>query len=163
DSLEVALRSTPNDAGLLYDLALAHYGIGQTENAVSEMTKALAIGLPQPLAQPAKTFVDLVTAYGDPGKIPPASTTAQEVLKTNADYIPALMVSAAATEQKKQYESARKTFEKVLKLAPDFDPVVRDLVVLLGEHELDDSLASTLARKALAAYPDDARLVKALG
>ncbi len=156
-------RKQPRDPGLLYDLAVAAYGMGQVADARSAMRRAVECGPDFPRVAQAKLFLEITGLAANPAQ--PGSTAARvgEVLKADGNYVPALMLQGALSEQKADAAAAKQTYEKVLKLDPDFVPAQRQLAILYAENPGDDTGAYGLAVKAREAFPGDPEVAKALG
>jgi len=99
-------------------------------------------------------------------RTPNAAATAQagQVLGTNADYVPAMMVLAIQAEQQGRADDALKLYDRALTHYPSFWPAARNLSILSARHSGgDDQRAYDIGTKARAVYPDDIDLEQALG
>jgi tetratricopeptide (TPR) repeat protein len=96
---------------------------------------------------------------------PPASISPQvmDILKTDPNYVPALMVEGAADEQKSGASGAIKIYQKVLGIYPDFIPAKKRLAILYSEQPSHDRKAYDLAVNVWEASPGDPQVAKALG
>jgi predicted Zn-dependent protease len=92
-----------------------------------------------------------------------SATEAQEILKSEPDYVPALMVVAVVDEQKNDAAAAIQTYKKVLADYPYFAPALKRLAILIAENTENDPQANDYATKARAAYPEDPAVAKAMG
>jgi len=161
--IQEAARKLPGQPDLSYDLAWSYYSVGQVGDAEAAMQSALQAGGPFDHADDAKRFLAMVAACQDPAQGQNAAAEAEQILKTNANYIPGLMVSATMRNRQGSYDEAKQLYEKVLAGDPFFTPAARDLAILYVEHLGDDPKAYDLATKARGAFPEDAELAKALG
>jgi len=92
-----------------------------------------------------------------------AESRVEEILKSDSNYVPALMVVAVINEQKTNFPAAEQTYEKVLNHFPDFAPAQRNLAILYAEDSSNTERAYAFATKARESFPDDSELGKALG
>ena len=110
----------------------------------------------------AKQFLAMVAAARNPA--PASAAQAGQILSTNADYVPAMMVSAAQAEQQGKTDDARKLYSKAIARYPAFAPAARNLAVLSSRHSGgDDQKVYDLGVKVRTQYPDDTELTRALG
>lgn len=158
--LQEAAPKLPNRPDVKYDLAWSYYSIGRVDDAAATMQSA-APALTGGRQAEAKQFLTLLAA----AKAPTADAAAQagQILRTNADYVPALMVSAALAEQQNKPTDARALYEKVLAKYPLFVPATRSLAFLYAQPPADEQKAYDYAMKARPVYPDDTRLTRTLG
>lgn len=159
--LQEAAAKLPNDPQVQYGLAWSYYSIGRVSDAQKSMQSSVA-GLSGSDSADAKQFLALVSA----GKTPAQTVTAQagQILSTNADYVPAIMISAAQAEQQGKTDDAAKLYSKALARYPAFAPAMRNFAVLCSEHPGDnDQRAYDLGMKVRTMYPDDTELTRALG
>ena len=90
--LQDAAAKIPNDPKIQYGLAWSSYAVGRVNDAEKTMQTA-APGLSASELADAKQFLAMVAAARTPA--PASATLAAQILTTNADYVPAMMVSAA--------------------------------------------------------------------
>ena len=102
----------------------------------------------------------LLTAHS---KAQSAANQAQQILQTEANYVPALMISAATDEHAGNFKAALDTCEKVLKIFPLFAPGGKATGHPGRKALPDDASGYAFAEKARAAYPDDPEVAKSLG
>jgi tetratricopeptide (TPR) repeat protein len=160
--LEESARKLPKEPAVLYDLAWADYSLGRVTEAEAAMqTPALAATFPG--AAEAKRFLAMVAASRNP--TPPAQAIAelQKTLAADPAYVPALFLSALASEQLSNYKEAAGSYDRILARYPLFAPAARNLALLCAEHLGQDGKAYTLATQARESFPEDAPLAKALG
>jgi Flp pilus assembly protein TadD len=92
-----------------------------------------------------------------------ATDRVEQLLKSEPDYVPALMASAAINEQRGDSTAARSAYEKALARFPDFVPAKVRLAILGAAQPAFDQKTYELAQQARTAYPNDPELAKALG
>lgn len=161
--LRDAALKLPDQPALLYDLAWSCYGLGQLKDAEAAMQNALAPGTAFDHTEDAKRFLSLLAAYRDPAQLQAALPQLEAILKTDPNYVPALMVNELLQQQKGNFEDARKTLDHVLALNPLFAPAARDLAILCLDRFPDDPRTPGLATKARESFPDDPNLARVLG
>ena len=176
--LEEASRKLPRDFDVLYDLAWARYSLGRVAEAQDAMRNALAAlaGTPRESPSPgrqakaaeARRFLDFVAASGPGGGAAAGSPESmarqvQQVLASNPDYVPGLVLSAMFNEQRGNFKEAARLYERVLARYPQFAPATRNLAFLEYERLGDDSKAFDLAKTARESFPGDVRLARMLG
>ncbi len=155
----------PSDPYLQYDLALCQYTIGDVESAVAVMRKSLAIDRSSARASDAKSFLSLVEASASLEKARDASPQARQVLESDPNSIPALMVLAMASEEKLDYASAKEQYGRILAMADSFAPAHKNLAILMADHFADTSNQEALqhAKIARERFPEDADVARVLG
>lgn len=160
--LEDAAGKLPNQAEVRYNLAWAYYSLGRVDDAQRTMQSA-APALTGSQSDDAKQFLSLVAAGKDPAQA--ASLPANQILNTNADYVPAMMVAGVQAEKQSKPEDAAKLYSKALAKYPAFAPAARSLVILESKNASlpDDQKSFDLAVKVRAGNPDDTDLTRALG
>ena len=158
--LQDVARNQPNNPDVQFMYAKAAYAMGQVADAQAAAGMALQTDAKFAGAAEAKMFLSLTALTAN---TPSAETMAQAVLKTNPDYVPALMVLALLDEKKGDFTLANQIYMKVLALYPNFAPAQRNLAILLASGSENDPQAFDVATKARAAYPDDQAIAKALG
>jgi tetratricopeptide (TPR) repeat protein len=162
--LQQASRQQAQSPEVLFDSALASYSIGQVPDAVANAKSALQAGTGFSRADAATRFLDMIALAGDPEQAVTASSRVQDILKSQPDYVPALMVMGAIDDQKSDIRAAEQVYEKVLSLYPDFGPAKRRLTILYAaEQPVDNQKALQVAMQAREAYPVDPEVAKALG
>jgi len=123
----------------------------------------LQSGLSSPQSDEATRFLNLITLSADPAQAVKAESSVKEILKSDSNYVPALMALALINEQKTNIAAAEQIYEKVLIRYPDFIPAQRKLAILYAEDSDNTGRAYALAIKSRESFPDDAELEKALG
>src|SRR5439155_12374617 len=120
--LQEAARQRANDPSILHDLGWASYSFGKVNEARDVMQKALAAGSDFPEAADAKKFLALTALDENPKELIAAETEIQKELRSNRDYVPALMAQAALLVQRDQIKTATETYMDILRQLPDFAP-----------------------------------------
>jgi tetratricopeptide (TPR) repeat protein len=161
--LQQSVQAQPDDGLGLFDYAQATYCLGQVAEAQTALQNALQFNLPAPQATEARRMLDLINMAADPAQAVAASARLAEILKTEPDYVPALMAQAAASERQANLAAAENNYEKVLNRYQDFAPVQRQLAILYSRDTTKTDRAYALAIKARVTYPSDPALTKALG
>ena len=158
--LQQAARNQSANPEVLFDFARASYAMGKVPDAESAARAALQTGAGFSRTDEAKRFLSMTALATNPS---PAAAQAQEILKSDPDYVPALMVLAVINEQKNNSSAAIQVYRNVLGHYPDFSPAQRRLAILFAENAVIDPQAYEWAAKARAAFPDDQAVAKALG
>ncbi len=147
---------------VLFDFAEASYAMGQVTDAEAAMRNALKTGSAFAGADEARRFLNMTALTTNPSQAGSAAAQVETILKSEPDYVPALMVMAGINEQNNA-GAAKQTYEKVLNRYPDFSPAQKRLTILCAETADNDPQAYEFATKARAAFPDDAEVARAFG
>jgi tetratricopeptide (TPR) repeat protein len=158
--LQEAAPKLPDQPDVQYDLAWSYYSVGRVNDAEKTMQDA-APALTASRLKDAKQFLAMLSAAKTP--TPAAAAQAGQILSTNANYVPAIIVSAVQAEKQGKADDARNLYEKALARYPAFVPATRNLAILYAQRPGDEQKAYDLGVKARAAYPDDAELARSLG
>src|SRR5439155_16504188 len=118
--LQDAARQRQNDPAILHDLAWAAYSLGKVNEARDAMQKALTTGSDSPQAADAKKFLALTALDENPKELMAAEIDVQKELKSNPEYVPALMAEAALDAQRGQAKPATEISSDILRRLPDF-------------------------------------------
>lgn len=162
--LQQAASQQPQNPDVLFDFALASYSIGQVSDAASNAKSALHAGTGFSRADAATRFLDMIALANDPAQAAASSSRVQDILKSQPDYVPALMVMGAIDNQRLDSRAAEQVYEKVLSLYPDFGPAKRQLAILYAaDQPVDNQKALQLAMQARETFPQDPEVAKALG
>jgi tetratricopeptide (TPR) repeat protein len=161
--LQEAVRQRANDASLLHDLAWAAYSLGKVNEARDAMQKVLTNNPDSSQAADAKKFVPFTALDQNPKELTAAENDVQKELKSNPEYVPALMAQAALQAQHGRVKPAIETYTHVLRRFPDFAPAQKHLASLYAQDPSTVALAYDLATKALKTLPDDPELAELLG
>jgi tetratricopeptide (TPR) repeat protein len=162
--LQQASSQQPQNPEVLFDFALASYSVGQVSDAVSNAKRALQAGTGFSRADAATRFLDMITLAGDPEQAAASSARVQDLLKSQPDYVPALMAMGAIEDRKPDIRAAEQVYDRVLSLYPDFGPAKRRRAILYAaDQPADNAKALQLAMQAREAFPRDPDVAKALG
>jgi tetratricopeptide (TPR) repeat protein len=161
--LEEGARTLGRDPEVLYDLAWSEYSVGRPVDAEATMQKALSTGAAFARSNDARRFVIFSPLAGNPSKAAQAASQVQEMLKTDPNYVPALMAAAAIYEQQGNADAAKQTYEAILTRYPVFAPASKLLARIYAERLGDYQKAYDPAVKAREAFPDDPEVAKTLG
>lgn len=159
---EETARIQHGDPEVMYDLALARYSEGQVLEAQKAMQSALQGGVASPRAAEGRRFLSMISLSTNLTQAIAGASQVEQILKEDADYVPALMVMGAISEQQEEV-AAKQIYEKVLGRFPDFVPAQKRLAILYSGDSSNNQKAYELAVKARESLPDDAELAKALG
>ncbi len=161
--LQSSSQKLPQDADVMFDLALAFYSNGRIADSELTMNKALAANPNLPRAEAARRFLTMSTLYVNPAKARQEWALIQETLKTEPDSLPALMAVGVLHEQAGKTAEAKQTYERIVAISPQFSPGVRQLAMIYGQDPKEDKRAYELGVRAREAYAQDADLAKMLG
>jgi tetratricopeptide (TPR) repeat protein len=161
--LQETVRGKPGEPETLFDLAEASYSVGKVADAEAAMRSALQTGAAFSRIDEAKRFLDMIALAANPSQAVSATARVEEILKSNPDYVPALVVSAVISEQKANANLAKQTYEKVLSQYPDFAPAQKQLAILYSADPANDTKTYPLAIKSRDTFPDDPDLARILG
>ena len=161
--LQEAVRQRQNDPSVLYDLAWAAYSLGKVNEARDAMQKALTNNPESAQAADAKKFLALTALDENPKELTAAEGEVQKELKSNPEYVPALMAQAALLAQRGEAKAATETYSNILRRLPDFAPAQKRLASLYAQDPSTVAAAYDLAMKARKTLPDDPDLSQLLG
>ncbi len=161
--LEEAVRQRENDAAVLHDLAWAAYSLGKVNEARDVMQKALTTDPNSPQADDAKKFLTLTALDEDPKQLMGVEIEVQKELKSNPEYVPALMAQATLHAQRGQTKPATEMYIDILRRLPDFAPAQKRLATLYAQDPSTVAAAYDLVTKARKTLPDDPELSSLLG
>jgi tetratricopeptide (TPR) repeat protein len=161
--LQGAARQRQDDTSVLYDLAWAAYSLGKVNEARDAMQKVVTAGADPSQAADAKTFLALTVLDENPKELTAAEAEVQKELKSNPDYVPALMAQAALLAQRGDAKAAIETYSNILRRLPDFAPAQKRLAGLYAQDPSRIAAAYDLAMKARKTLPEDPDLSQLLG
>jgi tetratricopeptide (TPR) repeat protein len=161
--LQEAVRQRANDPVILHDLAWAAYSLGKVNEARDAMQKILTSSPASALAADAKKFLALTALEENPKELMAAETDVQKELKSDPQYVPALMAQAALDAQRGQPKPATEEYNDILRRLPDFAPAQQRLATLYAQDPSTVAAAYDLASKARKTLPDDPELSELLG
>jgi tetratricopeptide (TPR) repeat protein len=161
--LQQAVQRQTDDSQTLFDFGRSAYSLGKISDATTALQNALQLNLPAPQSMEAKRLLDMIDLAADPARAATATAQVSEILSSEPNYVPALMVDGIIDERNAHVASAEAAYEKILAQYPDFSPAQRLLAILYSQDPARLSRAYDLAVKARAVYPNDAPLAKATG
>jgi tetratricopeptide (TPR) repeat protein len=161
--LHEAVRQRENDAAILHDLAWAAYSLGKVNEARDAMQKVLTTGPNSAEAADAKKFLTLSALDENPKELMAAEVELQKELRSNPQYVPALIAQAALDAQRGQTKAATEVYIDILRRLPDFAPAQKRLAALYAQNPSTGAAAYDLATKARNTLPDDPELSELLG
>ena len=161
--LQEAARQRQNDPSVLYDFAWAAYSLGKVNEARDAMQKVVTAGAESSQAADAKKFLALTVLDENPKELPAAEGEVQKELKSNPEYVPALMAQAMLLAQRGEAKAATETYSNILRRLPDFAPAQKRLASLYAQDPSNVAAAYDLAMKARKTLPDDPDLSQLLG
>jgi tetratricopeptide (TPR) repeat protein len=161
--LQEAVRQRPSDPSILHDLAWTAYSLGKVNEARDAMQKVLTNNPDSSQAADAKKFLTLTALGENPKELMAAEIDVQKELKSNSEYVPALMAQAALLAQRGQIKPATEMYNDILGRLPDFAPAQKRLAALYAQDPSTVAPAYDLATKARKTLPDDPELSELLG
>src|SRR5438132_1511906 len=161
--LQEAARQRQNDPSVLYDLAWAAYSLGKVNEARDAMQKVVTAEAEPSQTADAKKFLALTVLDENPKELTAAEGEVQKELKSNPEYVPALMVQAALLAQRGEATAATETYNSILRRLPDFAPAQKRLGNLYAQDPSTVAAAYDLAMKARKTLPRDPDLSQLLG
>ena len=161
--LQQAVQNQTGDPLAFFDFGRSDYSLGKISDAKTALQNALHLNLPAPQSAEATRLLDLINLAADPASAVAATARVSEILKSEPNYVPALMAAGIIDERNGNVPAAETAYEKILAQYPDFSPAQRQLAILYSQDPARLSQAHDLADKARAIYPNDAALAKATG
>jgi Flp pilus assembly protein TadD len=161
--LQEAVRQRANDPSILHDLAWAAYSLGKVTEARDAMQKVLTNNPDSSQAADAKKFLSLTALDENPKELMAAEIDVQKELKSNSEYVPALMAEAALLAQRDQIKPATEMYNDIVRRLPDFAPAQKRLATLYAQDPSTVAPGYDLATKARKTLPDDPELSELLG
>jgi len=156
--LQITAQAQPDNPEVQYDLSEALYSFGRVSEARSAMQNALQIGGAFKRSEDARRFLAMTDVSS-----PPTSAQVSDILKAAPNYVPALMASAALSQQHADAATAEQNYEQVLKNYPVFTPAEKRLAMLYASDPDKAARASSLAFRVHAALPGDLENARLLG
>lgn len=162
--LEESARQPSSDAAVLHSLAWAAYAVGKIDRARAAMESALKASPDSATAADGARFLALTAVSPEnAGEIAGAKSNAEEVLRSDPNYAPALMVAGASDAASGPEAQAISRYQKVLAIFPDFGPAQKALALLYAHDQTRRDDAFALATQAYRNRPDDAAVGQLLG
>ncbi len=160
--LQESLRSSPDDVGTRGGFARAAYSLGKVAEAREAMQQVATTARDPQRVEEAKSFLSLTSFNPQSSDAAAVAASAEKILQTDPENIPALMVRADLAREKHQDASAIDIYAKVLERYPDFIPAQKNLAALYANNPATLDKASDLATKAHKKLPDDLDLTRIL-
>jgi tetratricopeptide (TPR) repeat protein len=161
--LQESVRQRANDPSILHNLAWATYSLGKVNEARDAMQKVLTNNPDSSQVADAKKFMALTALEENPKELMAAEIDLQKELKSNPEYVPAVMAQAALYAQRGQVKPATEMYIDILRRLPDFAPAQKRLATLYAQDPSKVAAAYDLATKARKTLPDDLELSELLG
>lgn len=159
--LQESARRAPDNAGVQHAFAWAAYSMGKLKEARQAMERSLQASAQGAKAEDAKAFLTLTAEAG--AKESAAKETATQLLRSDGEYVPALMVQAADLAENGDSKQAEAIYQRVSKRFPDFAPAHKELARLYADNPATTAQAYDLATKARKTLTDDPELDRILG
>jgi tetratricopeptide (TPR) repeat protein len=160
--LQESTRQVSDDAAILRDYAWAAYSLGNVSEAQQIMQRVLKTAPDSPDSEKTKSFLAITALDQKPQNLSAAEPEVQKILKTDPNYVPALMAQADLQMQHGDSNGATAIYTDVLQHYPDFAPAQKRLASLYAEDSGSLPKAYELAMKARKTLPDDPELAQIL-
>jgi tetratricopeptide (TPR) repeat protein len=160
--LQESARQRRDDPDILHDLALAAYALGKAPEARQTMQRSLDAAPSGASSEDAKRFLAMTALDHLSAEIAVAEPDVQKILKTQPDYVPALMAQAAIQLQRNDTKRAAGIYLQVLREYPEFAQAQKRLAAIYADNPSDVANAYELAMKARKTLPDDPELARTL-
>jgi tetratricopeptide (TPR) repeat protein len=160
--LQESARQNNKDATVLRDLGLATYALGKVPEARQAMERAMNVQPNGPQAEEIKRFLAMTALDGTSADVVAAQSSIQRILKTEPDYVPALMVRAAIQRHEHEAKAATETYSKVLQEYPDFAPAQKHLAAIYAANLDNQANAYDLAMNTRKTLTDPPQLALTL-
>jgi tetratricopeptide (TPR) repeat protein len=160
--LQESARQRRNDPDILHDLALTAYALGRVPEARQTMQRSLDAAPGAVSAEDAKRFLAMTSLDRPSAEVAVVEPEVQKMLKTQPDYVPALMARAAIQLQRNDAKTATGIYLQVLRQYPEFAPAQKRLAAIYADNPDELAKAYDLAMKARKALSDDPELARTL-
>ena len=160
--LQESARQLPNDAEILHNLAWTAYSLGKVSEARQTMQRVLAAAPDSGQSSDAKLFLAMTALDEEGTRLVAPESEIERALKTNPNYVPALMAQAGTLLKRGESKAAAATYTEVLRRLPDFAPAQKRLAALYLDIPEKREEAYDLAAKARRTLPDDPELAQVL-
>jgi len=144
-------------------LAWAAYSVGKVNEARDVMQKAVTANPNSTQAADAKEFLALTAVNENSKELMAAENEIQKELRSNPEYVPALMAQAALDTRRGETKPATEMYSNILRRLPDFALAQKRLAMLYAQDPSTVAAAYDLATKARKTLPDDPELAELLG
>jgi tetratricopeptide (TPR) repeat protein len=160
--LQESARQRRNDPDILHDLALTAYALGKAPEARQTMQRSLDAKPDAVQSEDAKRFLAMTALDHPSAEVVAAEPEVQKILKTQPDYVPALMAQAAIQLQRNDAKAAAGIYLQVLRQYPDFAPAQKRLAAIYADNPEDLAKAYDLAIKARKTLSEDPELARTM-
>lgn len=160
--LQESARSGTEDPAVLHDLAMASYALGRVTDARQAMQRVVSSASAGAEAEDGKRFLAMTAMEQPSAEAAAGQDEVETTLKTQPDYVPALMAKAAIQVQRNDPNAAAAVYSDVLRKYPDFAPAQKRLAAIYAADSSSLSKAHDLAMKARRSLPDDPELARTL-
>ena len=160
--LQESARRNAADAGVLHDLAMTAYVLGNVPEARQTMERVLSAKPDAAQSEDGKRFLEMTALEQPSADTLAAQSKIESVLKAQPDYLPSLMAQAAVQLQHNDTKAAAGIYSDVLRKYPDFAPAQKRLAAIYAEDLGNLAKAYDLAMKARKTMPDDPELARTL-
>jgi tetratricopeptide (TPR) repeat protein len=145
-----------------FHFGMAHYMLGQEEQARTALTKAVEAGVDFPEMEEARARLALL-AIDPPTADAQDRADLEEFLEARPRDPAALARLAALRARDGNPDQAIKIYDNILVDDPLYAPAVRQLALIYAERAPDAVRTYDVASQAREAYPGDAEIAKMLG
>jgi len=160
--LQESARQHGDNSGILHDLAMTAYALGKVPEARQTMQRSLDASTDAAQSEGAKRFLAMTALDQSSADIVAAGPEIEKILKTQPDYVPALMAQAANRLQQNDSKTAAGIYLDVLRKYPDFAPAQKSLAIIYADNPENLAKAYDLAMKARKTIPNDPELARTL-
>jgi tetratricopeptide (TPR) repeat protein len=142
-----------------------HHLLGNTYLAIGEMDEAIHAFLAAIRLEPQMTspYIQLAAIYARSGRLNDAFAKMNEAIAQNPEDLQSLVILGMLHEQKGDFQSAAKAYEKILEIQPNFAIAANNLAYISAEQDGDLDRALQLAEAAVAADPNNPLIADTLG
>jgi tetratricopeptide (TPR) repeat protein len=161
--LQEAARLRQNDPALLSDMAWSAYSLGRVKEARDAMQKVLTNNPHPTHAADAQKFLVLTALSENPKDLAAAEAEIQKELKSDPEFVPALMAQALLDTKQGQIKRATETYDNILRRWPEFALAQKRLAALYAQDPSTLAAAYNLAAKARKTLSDDPGLTELMG
>ena len=150
------------DAAAHHSLAWAAFTMGKIAEATQEMEQVIKVAPNTPMANDAKTWLEMVRLVGERNIKPESAARVAEVLRKDPNYAPAQVAEAAIAAATGNVDRAVTLYERLLGRFPDFVPAQKQLAKLYATRPADLQKGYDIAIKARKNLADDSELTRIL-
>lgn len=157
---DLAVKSFPDDQGLLVEHATVLADQGNVDGAVAELRKLPTQGREREIQITLAQFFERAKRWNDMGK---ALDEAEKLSTTNDDKATVLFMRGAMYERMKKYEASEAEFRKVLDLDPNNAEALNYLGYMLADRGVRLEEAMRMIKKANEIVPNNGAFLDSLG